>query len=327
MEASRVSSGFDNFLLQTLPDVDESLAKQGFALSQRPLRASLIIVNHCILEIEGDTKEDYWSKSWFKVIFSAVEKWYEKRYGNALQHQKSDKVVTVVSIFGTPFRADVPLVVKEPPLPDKTFWLCFPISVAESEDHMSWIVDPPNFDISTAVERDAASSALIETAMRLRSTHVNLMTTDHPAESIRALAEAIVPHLERSALDIASQELNRRPMALWELNFACEKVIKTFLRHQCIAPKRTHDVRRLHAQAVGYLGPTEIDSLIDQFPSELVAVKHRYGELPAPPLEDLLSIYRTALVIASGYSQKLTRKFTFNNARFQLKMPPWLEEA
>lgn len=322
-----MANEFDEFLSEALPDFDEVLAAQGVDLTQRSFRAAMLIVEHCIVEIKGDTKDDYFHKAWFGSLFRAVNAWYEKRYGNAFQQRKPSTALTVISIFGTPFRAEVPLVINEAPLPDKTFWLCFPIAVMPNEEHMNWVISPPNFDSSTDGDREAASLALIEAGTHLRATHVNVMTADHETERTRSLAQGIIPHLEKGALDIVRSEPNGRSIAVWELNFACEKAIKTFLRQQQLDPPNTHDVHRLHKMATDYFGPNEMDSAVAVLPSEKVAVKHRYAELPSPSLADVLSIYRAALRISAGYSQKLTRKYTFNNAKFQLKMPPWLDKV
>lgn len=327
METAQMSGEFDEFLTEVLPDFDAVLAEQGVGLTQRAFRASMLIVEHCILEIKGDTKDDYLNKAWFGSLFRAVNKWYEKRYGNALQQRKLSTVSAVISAFGTPFRAEVPLVVNEPPLPNKTFWLSFPITVPPSEEHMAWIVNPPNFDSSTSGERDTVSSALIEAAAHLRATHVNLMTADHETERTRSLAQGILPHLEKGALDIARAEANSRSIAVWELNFACEKAIKTFLRQQHVDPPNTHDIHRLHRLVTDRFGANEMDGAVVMLPSEKVAVKHRYAEIPSPSIADTLSIYRAALSIANGYSHKLSRKYTFNNAKFHLKMPPWLDQS
>ncbi len=322
-----MSDEFDDLLAEVLPDFDAELAEQGIGLTQRPFRASCLFVKHCILEVKGDTKDNYWSKAWFGSLFRSVNAWYEKRYGNALQQRKPSKISTVVSAFATPFRAEVPLVVNEPALPDKTFWLSFPIAVPPSEDHMVWLVNPPNFDTSTTAERSALSYALIESATHLRATHVNLMTADHEDELTRSLAQGILPHLEKGALDIARSEPNSRSIAVWELNFACEKAIKTFLRQQRVDPPRTHDIRHLHQVAIDRFGPNEMNSAVAVFPTEKVVVRHRYAEIPPPSLTEALSIYRAALSIADGYSHKLARTYTFDNAKFHLKMPPWLDQA
>jgi hypothetical protein len=313
----------DEFLAEVLPGFDLLLAEQGVGLTQRAFRASVLVVKNCLAEIKGDTKDNYQSKPWFRALFQAVDRWYDNRYGNALQQKSVSTVSAVILAFGTPFRVDVPLVVNEPHLPDGTFWVGFPSAVSTDEDHMSWIINPPNFDSSNANEHGLVSSMLIEAATHLRATHVNLMTADLERES-RALAAGILPHLEKGALDISRAELGGRSTAVWELNFACEKTIKTFLKQRNVNPPLTHDIHRLHKLAVTYIGQNEMDSAVALLPSEKVAVKHRYAEISSPSLAETFSIYRAALTIVSGYSLNLMRKYTFNDAKFHFKSPPWL---
>lgn len=322
-----MSVELDEFLAEALPNFDAVLAKRGVDLSQRALKASMLIVEHCIIDIKGDTKDDYWDKIWFSSLFQSVNKWYEKRYGDALQQRKSSTVSTVVSAFGTPFRADVPLFVNELPQPDKTFWLCFPTTVLSNEVHMSWIINPPNFDSSNEEERNRVSSTLIESATHLRAIHVNLMTADHKDERTQSLAQGILPHLEKGALDIFHANPNSLSMAVWELNFACEKIIKTFLRQQQVDPPNIHDIHRLHKLAINNLGGNKMDAAVAMLPSEKVAIKHRYAEILPPPLAEIFSIYSSALSIVNGYSHKLSREFILDNAKFHFKIPPWLDHS
>lgn len=324
VDTAKMGDELDEYLAEVLPDFDLFLAEQGVGLTQRAFRASLLVVKNCITEIKGDTKDNYLNKPWFRALFQAVDRWYDNRYGNALQQKSVSTVSAVILAFRTPFRVDVPLVVNEPHLPDGTFWVGLPATVSTDEDYMSWIINPPNFDSSNANEHGLVSSMLRETAAHLRATHVNLMTADYERGSTKALAAGILPHLEKGALDISRAEVNGRSIAVWELNFACEKAIKTFLKQRSVNPPLTHDIHRLHKLAVAQFGQNEMDSAVALLPSEKVAVKHRYAEISSPSLAETFSIYRAALTIVSGYSLNLMRKYAFNDAKFHFKSPPWL---
>jgi hypothetical protein len=40
-----------------------------------------MFVSECIVEICGDSKEDFFKKPWFKEIYSVIDTWYLDRYG------------------------------------------------------------------------------------------------------------------------------------------------------------------------------------------------------------------------------------------------------
>ena len=44
---------------EQLTIIDEILAKRGTPLGQRSFEAAVLFVNECIVEIEGDTKDDF----------------------------------------------------------------------------------------------------------------------------------------------------------------------------------------------------------------------------------------------------------------------------
>ena len=54
---------FEKFLRDTLPLLDEHLAATGTAVQDRPLTAARQIVDLFIVDIKGDTKEDYLQKN------------------------------------------------------------------------------------------------------------------------------------------------------------------------------------------------------------------------------------------------------------------------
>lgn len=81
---------FQAFLTDLLPQLDEALAKAGKSVSERPMEAARFIVNELIVDIKGDTKDNFLQKSWFASIFLIAQDWFKKRYGNAQVHPKRD---------------------------------------------------------------------------------------------------------------------------------------------------------------------------------------------------------------------------------------------
>lgn len=105
---------FEALLREVLPWIDEHLETSGTAVQERPLAAARQLVDHFVLAIEGDTKDNYLVKPWFAGIFQPVYKWYERRYGQALTRPRQASVRGLVSHFATPCLIRVPLVLAEP---------------------------------------------------------------------------------------------------------------------------------------------------------------------------------------------------------------------
>ncbi len=324
-DRSKMSIQLDEFLTQCLSDIDAVLARRSTPLLQRAYHAAVFMVQHCLIEIEGGTKDNFLQQPWFAALFQGVTEWYDDRYGDALAMGGDHTSNAAALAFGTPFQAKVPLTISEPPLSDGTFKVCFPREVFPTEAPLSWIVHPPKFDGPGTPEFDDVCATLIETATHLRVCHVDLMTAVHKDERSRKFSTGVVPQLEKGARDLVRAEPHSLSSAMWELNFAGEKSIKAFLAQQGIAFGNIHDVHRLHDIAVDHSGIHECDSAASCFPSGQEAVKHRYAELPTPTPAKVFSIYRAALRIASHYSHRLDRKFSLNNAVFHFRRPPWLE--
>lgn len=311
------------FLALQLPDIDRILASLQVNVRQRPLRAASMIVDHCIVRIEGDTKDNYFKKPWFSVIYRETKRWYKERYGQALSDSQSDVVYGFVLIFDTPFELAIPLGVREEDEPGETFWLCLPTSVMPGERVLDWIITPPNLERLVPSEHEALVRNIVRVAEHLRAIRVNLMTADYPNRPSRKLSEGIIPHLERGAKDIVRNPRERTSLAIWEFHLAAERAMKVYLWQRGIEPPNTHDLDQLNRLS-GSGGDTVVPTnLVSKLPSGTTAIRHRYGEADPPDLESTIDIYTAAMQLIGNYARGLTRRFTFDNARFLLKVPPW----
>src|SRR5574337_550804 len=112
--STRIPDTFESLLRETLPWIDEQFSKDGRPVHERPLAAAQIIVDHCIVAIKGDTKDEYLTKPWFAGIYRRIYKWYEGRYGQALTRAHRAQTRGLVHYFGSPLLFRLPLVVTEP---------------------------------------------------------------------------------------------------------------------------------------------------------------------------------------------------------------------
>lgn len=131
---------FDNIAAALLPEIDDGLASHGGPLFERPHRAAMFIVEHCILEIEGESKDGYLTKPWFGALLAAVIDWYSKVYGEAMSSHSPQCHTAVIAIRQTPTALEIPLTLTTPIGEDNTFWLTFAASLLPDENPLDWLV-------------------------------------------------------------------------------------------------------------------------------------------------------------------------------------------
>lgn len=238
------SDSYEALLCETLPWIDERFSKDGRPVHERPFAAARIIVDHFIVEIEGDTKVDYFTKLWFARIYEPIYAWYEARYGEALTRSRQEQTRGLVLYFGTPLLFRLPLVLNEPGR-DGTTWLRFPKEVLAQETPLHWIETPPPLALIPAKRREALAGSTRHIAKLLRAINNDLNTADLGKSGSRALVGSVLRHLEKAAVDASAEDLGATSLGIWELQMACEKTMKAYLAQKEIAYPHTHDLRAL----------------------------------------------------------------------------------
>lgn len=311
---------------EQLTIIDEILAKRGTPLGQRSFEAAVLFVNECIVEIEGDTKDDFLGKKWFADIYHWTEDWYRERYGDALKEGGRDNAKGIARVYGTPFALSIPLTLTEPEDPGKTVWLIFPIAVMPDETPTEWLRPKPNLEQLSKKDLESVNEEIVFVASSLRSISVNLMTAEYYT-SLQMLGGSISAHLEKAVQDILSGKREQMSVAFWEIHLAIEKTIKLFLRQKDHTPPNIHDLIELRKIAESQVRSTELDTSFAKCPNVKEAIKYRYGENDDVSAKTAIEFYYAALRIVSFYTKGLNRKYAMNNARFLLKAPPWKEKS
>lgn len=312
---------FESLLRESLPWIDERFAKEGKPVQERPFAAAQIVVEFFVVEIEGDTKDNYITKPWFAGILEPVLKWYERRYGQVLLKSKQAQTVGLVHYFGSPLTFRLPLVVSEPG-EGGTTWVRFPKEVLENEAPLTWIDTPPPIEAMPAKRSETLRTSVSTVANLLRSINNDLNTATLGKSAARSLVGTVLKHFEKAALDGSSHDPLTVALGVWELQMACEKTMKAFLSHLAIAYPETHDLRALQrlAQARGSVDAAK--QFVAAMPSERRVVAWRYSELSPPTPAEFLRFYLAALNLARSYAAAMSRKYVFNNFAVQLRKPP-----
>lgn len=319
---TREPDSYEALLRETLPWIDERFSKDGRVVHERPFAAARIIVEHFIVEIEGDTKDEYLSKPWFAGIYEPIYKWYEARYGEALTRPRQEQTRGLVLYFGTPLLFRLPLVLNEPGL-DGTTWLRFPKEVLGQEHPLDWIESPPPLAQMPAKRREALADSTRHIATLLRSINNDLNTADLEKSGPRALVGTVLRHFEKAAVDASAEDHGARSLAVWELQMASEKTMKAYLAQKEIAYPPTHDLRALQKLAFESADFGDAKSPMAAMPTERRVMAWRYSELPPPKPNEFFRIYGAALTLCRVYAGQMSRKYVFNNFAVQLKRPPW----
>ncbi len=314
-------------MMELLPPIDEVLAERGEPLSNRPHRAAMLVVEHCIVDIQGDSKEGYLTKAWFGSILSATIDWYFKIYGQAMRTQEGTVHSAAILIRQTPFAIRIPLSTHTARAADSTFWIALLASVQSDEVPLSWIVDPPTLSELSEDQRGEVAQRACMTAENVRQIWNVLLTADHISERARRHAALVLPHLESTARLIVKHDALSLSSAIWDANFAAEQIIKCFLLQDgTIKVPASHDVKDLHNLAKWSAHPPQplLDS-IALMPSGRDAVRYRYSEMGRPSLSTVIGLYEASQTICRYYALALPRKFRLENARFRMRAPPMPE--
>ena len=315
-----VLSSLEAFLRQELPQIDERLEADGRPVHDRPLMAAQIIVELYIVDIQGDTKEDYLLKDWFAEIYQSISGWYGKRYGSAKTQRHPSQIRGVVDHFGTPYILRVPLVLSEPG-EGSTSWLRFPKEVLPHEKPTAWIDDAPPLKELAPRRLQRLEETAERTATLLRGINNNLISADLGNGKTRATANGVLRHLEKAAVDIATQEGTSSSLAMWELQMACEKTMKAYLAQRSITYPVTHDLRLLHRLSPDAARQPELKKAVSAMPLEHRIIAWRHAELDPPTTVEVLRVYRTALEVCDLWAARMLRKYVFKNFAVQIRVP------
>lgn len=303
--------------------IDEILAKRGSELIMRPLEAAIFFVEECIVEIKGDTKEDFAEKKWFADIYRWTYGWYRERYGDALNDRKREYGKGIVRVYGTPFALNVPLTVTEDEDPGNTVWLIFPDSLMPDEIPTDWLHPKPNLEHLSLEDSKTLEQEIEFVTTSIRSIERSLSTADYPAPSSQMLGGSIAAHVETAVQGILSGKREQVSVGLWELHLAMEKALKLFLSQKSGTPPKTHDLGQLRKLAEPHAESTILDSSFRDCPTATEAISYRYGENKSVSVEAAIQTYYASLRIVRFYASALDKTIIMNNARFLLQKPPW----
>lgn len=305
-----------------LPEMDDALAKEGMPISERPMAAARFFVDHLVQDVSGGTKENYLLQPWFASIFRPIQDWYKKRYGEAKVHPKR-ALKGAIKHHDALYQINVPLTVARPQA-DGTCWLTFAKDVLAGEDPATWVTNGPQLDEMKPKQAAAFQEVATATAGSLRAIANDLKTADLDEGPDRNMANSVLQHLSKAASDMCALDDESSTLAVWELQCANEKVMKTYLTQERISYPNTHDLRNLNKLAPPKHDWSVVASALTGFPAEKRVMAWRYQEKAAPTVSELWRYYGVSLQVCAIYAARMSRQYVFNNFAVHLKRPPWL---
>lgn len=316
------------FIEQQLPVFDEILAGDQTPLHERPLVATLFFIQYCIINIKIDNKiiaidmkEDFFEHKWFKIIYKLIKKWYRDRYADAINPIDNDFALGVVLIYDTPFQLKIPLTIAEEKESDYERWFCFPNSVLENENVLDWFTNKPNFDRIREDDLESLRNEVNYISSSTRAIRINLMASIE--KQLHKIPSSILSHIDKAVQDILSLDIGRISTSFWEIHLAIEKAIKLIILQNGYEHKNMHNLNKL-CKIANNIDGIEIDCrMFAKFPSDIEAIKQRYGEGITFTMQQAVKNYSYAIEVIAKLTELLKRKFVFNNARFLLRFAPW----
>ena len=83
LEKPEGTLNFKEMIQSQVELLDEHLARNRVPMSHRAFQAATIIVDHCVADMKGDTKDNYLEKTWFSDFYNVTDDWYRERYGTS----------------------------------------------------------------------------------------------------------------------------------------------------------------------------------------------------------------------------------------------------
>lgn len=315
-------TSFEDAIRICVVPIDEHLGELNVPIPDRVLQASLLFVQHNIQGIEGDSKDNFIGKGWFKAIFQTIRSWYEEKYGPAVNKPKP-RLIGACKMVGAIFRLEIPITLTRVETPGETAWLVFPVDLQPEEDPKRWFVVQPNFDSLDPIVRERGLDEAVETGRLLRTIHSELMTANRPDDTATELTGKTLTHIANAAEMLTDTHRPMFRLASWEAHQAVESALKLFSRQLTGGHLRHHDLQELFDR-VKARAPRVDHQLFNLIPSGRRIVEIRAGEGANVDAEEGYRTYRAALALTAQISFCMPGLVRMQNAAFLLKKAPFI---
>jgi len=322
-----MSTQFDlsEFLNEELPKIDADFSENSLHLNRRPYHAACLFVEEYIVEIEGDDKENYQQKSWFKKIYQMIREWYADRYGEALyaENRTSKVILSIVMIYDTPFELNIPKYIRGDSDENEKFWISTPYEVLPDEEVLNWVQEPPNFEQMDERLLGEVTESICHKSTHLRTIRMRCINATFVNDSMEDLLESVPIHIEYSAGNILSEDPIQLGQAYWDIQMATEKVLKSLIYQFDTEPPHTHNLKTLLDALINVHEIHIESSFVDNFPGHREIINLRYSR--NNDLIEVVSQFDEAIIFIYECVHLIDQRINLEKAKFHLQLPPWME--
>lgn len=293
---------------------DTNLSEQGLALPQRPLKALMMSIREEVIEVKAgedilsrrDSIGELVEKIWFRVLYDAVEYWYQDRYGAAAMTANGNApLIGAVMVRGAPFLISGPANRSKLEEEGEKSWMYFEEGLGEGEDAATWIVDGPDLSKLDGNARDkviAESTYVAETLRYVEFRRVAFQSDgDH---EVQKLIQSTLTYLTQAAERLVSQRTSELGPAWFDLQMANEAALKAVTRKETGKQPKIHFLDELLERASGY-GVVFNPDLLSAWPRFQDISDWRYGQGHPRGVVDFYAAYRMTLTLVRACMKQI----------------------
>ena len=311
---------FRSLIQEQLPLIDDLLEERRLPIHERTLRAAIMFVDICIIEVSTGTKEEFIHSEHFASIVNVVVDWYMDKYGQLVKSKK-EMLSGIVRYYNQPVLLNIPATTSKVETEGETAWITFPDHLQQDETHKSMFVSDLKFDNLPEDDLHVLNKEVEEVVALSRRTRISLMTSSVLNTEAPNMAGSIWAHIEKAISDIISGVPANISLACWELHLAVEKSLKVYISQFPGEKGWGHDLITL-CQHAKKLGLVLDEASLAALHGEKYAIKARYCEIDVDQRE-IVEEYMKVLKLVCTIASQLKRKYSIYNASFLLKMAPW----
>jgi len=312
--------------------IDEDLLNINTPLGDRPLQALLRLMEAEAFEVQyGEEKVDlgrpfeHMGSTWFRVLYLAVERWFEKAYGAENIRGKGNPPAEGIALI-----RGVPVALRVPPHRSKVHkegleaWLYFEQGIGEGEEPLRWLVDSPDLSHLDAKHRSVVETSVTEiaTALRVICFHRMGVTQNVAAERLADVARG---YLESGARRIRSGRVEELGPSWFDLQMACESALKLVLLLATGSYPHIHPLPDLLSRASAH-GVAFDPVKLSAWPDFRTMSDFRYNQGSAGNVARLFEAYRLAVDLVAAAMATISTPLGTGSG-FLLRRPPWLTDA
>jgi hypothetical protein len=286
-----MEKSIEEVIIANLIKLDNVFANKSIPISERPQLAFHHIYS-LSMEIPEKIEKNELMMPIFVKIYPIIHDWYHERYGENI-FNPDNTILSCMLILGIPYKIIIPTSMKIPHENSKDlFYVYFPKDIQEFENIFCYLENNHIIKSLSITDKENIGDYLKQKILKLRTIYHTLRTFNGDKVSLKNCKE-ILKHHNIAVEEIVKNQGNGESLAIWELFFSCELMIKEYLRIENISFEKVHDIRKL----VKLLSNKEIENneFISQFPDYKKCIDYRYGTSRISDLNEINRLYNLAL--------------------------------